>query len=231
MAFLRFTRDKRGYEHFYLVQPSNRRGRSASRVLYWFRTPPNVRVGREPFDDAIRRALETQHPDVMFDWPKLVVAPLPAAEPERWRERRIADRAAKAGRADSGTDTDDAEGPEAAAEAVPPPTAAATTDVPPPTPPSSTQGSEGPQSPRRPRRRRRGRGSRPANDVMTSPGPDGARDLLPPDADGADVDRSKVAASRDAAERREVAEPLEPSESSGQTEPSDHAESRDRSDS
>src|SRR4051794_18056162 len=126
MAFLRFTRDKRGYEHFYLVQPSNRRGRSASRVLYWFRTPPNVRVGREPFDEAIRRALEAQHPDVTFDWPKLVITPLPAAEPERWRERRSADRAAKAaGRAEAETEADSADADGAVADAVPPQAATA----------------------------------------------------------------------------------------------------------
>src|SRR5262245_54845007 len=36
-AFLRFTRDKRGYEHFYLVEPAtNARGKSSARLLYWF---------------------------------------------------------------------------------------------------------------------------------------------------------------------------------------------------
>src|SRR5712671_1510016 len=106
MAFLRFTRDKRGYEHFYLVQPSNRRGRSASRILYWFRTPPNVRVGREPFDLAIRRTLESQYPDVSFDWRKYVDTPIPRVEPEGWRERRDAARAAEAAmRAEATGDT------------------------------------------------------------------------------------------------------------------------------
>ena len=58
MAFLRFTRDKRGYEHFYLVEAStNRRGKTRARVLYWFRTPPGIKVGREPFDEDVRRAL------------------------------------------------------------------------------------------------------------------------------------------------------------------------------
>ena len=68
VAFLRFSRDKRGYENFYLVQPTNRRGKSRPRMLYWFRTPPNVKVGREPFDPDVRRALEAQNPDVTFDW-------------------------------------------------------------------------------------------------------------------------------------------------------------------
>src|SRR5262245_40257266 len=96
MAFLRFTRDKRGYEHFYLVQPSQRRGRTSARVLYWFRTPPNVKVGREPFDERVRRELEIQNPDVVFDWRKILETPIPSADAEKWRERRRAERAAKA---------------------------------------------------------------------------------------------------------------------------------------
>src|SRR5262245_44222302 len=96
MAFLRFTRDKRGYEHFYLVESSPRRGKSPTRVLYWFRTPPNVKVGREPFDDRVRRELETQNPDVVFDWRRILDTPIPSADAEKWRERRRAERAAKA---------------------------------------------------------------------------------------------------------------------------------------
>src|SRR5436309_1118297 len=96
MAFLRFTRDKRGYENFYLVQPSQRRGRSSARVLYWFRSPPNVKVGREPFDEHIRRELEAQNPDVTFDWRRILETPIPSADAEMWRERRRVERAAKA---------------------------------------------------------------------------------------------------------------------------------------
>ena len=96
MAFFRFNRDKRGYEHFYLVEPStNRRGKVKSRVLYWFRTPPGVRVGREPFDEGVRRALEEQNPGVVFDWRAIIEAPIPSADTEKWRERRRAERAAK----------------------------------------------------------------------------------------------------------------------------------------
>src|SRR5262245_24136095 len=98
MAFLRFTRDKRGYEYFYLVQPSQQRGRSTARVLYWYRTPPNVKVGREPFDEEVRRALERQNPDVVFDWRRILETPIPSADAEKWRERRRAERAAKAAR-------------------------------------------------------------------------------------------------------------------------------------
>src|SRR5581483_178022 len=38
MAFLRFTRDKRGYEHFQLVESSTKRGRTRTKVLFWLRT-------------------------------------------------------------------------------------------------------------------------------------------------------------------------------------------------
>ena len=99
MAFLRFTRDKRGYEQFSLVEATtNRRGKSRTRLLYWYRTPPNVRVGREPFDETVRRALEAQNPGVQFDWRKIVETPIPSAETERWRERRPAEKAEKAAR-------------------------------------------------------------------------------------------------------------------------------------
>ena len=96
MAFLRFTRDKRGYEHFYLVEPTtNRRGKVRARVLYWFRTPPSVKMGREPFDPDARSALEAQNPKVAFDWRAIADTPIPSAEAERWRERRRAERAAR----------------------------------------------------------------------------------------------------------------------------------------
>jgi hypothetical protein len=94
LAVFRFSRDKRGYEYFSLVQATtNRRGKVRQRVLYWFRTPPNVRVGREPFDEAVRRQLEAQNPDVTFDWPRILEAPIPSADADRWRERRRVERA------------------------------------------------------------------------------------------------------------------------------------------
>ena len=93
MAYLKFSRDKRGYEHFYLVQPSNR-GKARPRMLYWFRTPPGVRIGRSPFDPDMRRELEAQNPDVVFDWEAIANTPIPpVVEPERWRERRRVERA------------------------------------------------------------------------------------------------------------------------------------------
>ncbi len=99
MPFLRFSRDKRGYEHTYLVQATNRRGKPVRpRVLYWFRTPPGVRLGREPFDEDVRRMLEVQNPGIAFDWGTIVKTPFPAAEPEHWRERRRVERAARQSR-------------------------------------------------------------------------------------------------------------------------------------
>jgi len=97
VPFLRFSRDKRGYENIYLVHNQNRRGKPPrQRVLYWYRTPPGVRVGRPPFDEEARRRLEAQNPDVTFDWPAIIATPMPPpAENEQWRERRRAERAAK----------------------------------------------------------------------------------------------------------------------------------------
>jgi hypothetical protein len=96
LPFLKFSRDKRGIEHFSLVHTStNRRGKVRPRVLYWYRSPPDVKVGREPFDPAMRRALEAQHPDIAFDWRTIVETPIPSADADKWRERRRIERAAK----------------------------------------------------------------------------------------------------------------------------------------
>lgn len=89
---LRFNKDKRGYENTYLVQPEgNRRGRSRSRILYWFRTPPGIRVGRGPLDEDAIRMLEAQNPEVQFDWTRILKAQPPAdprrAAPSEERER------------------------------------------------------------------------------------------------------------------------------------------------
>lgn len=104
MAFFRFNRDKRGYEHFFLVEPvTNRRGKTRTRVLYWYRTPPNVKVGRLPFDEDVQRALEAQNPTVVFDWNKILNAPIPSAEAEKWRDRRRAEKAEKVARQQAAT--------------------------------------------------------------------------------------------------------------------------------
>jgi hypothetical protein len=93
VAFLKFSRDKRGYENFYLVEPATR-GKARPRVLYWFRTPPNVKVGRTPFDIEMQHAVEAQNPGVVFDWDAIVRTPIPPpSDTERWRERRRVERA------------------------------------------------------------------------------------------------------------------------------------------
>ena len=165
MASLRFSRDKRGYESTYLVLPTARRGKSRPRVVYWFRTPPGIRVGREPFDEAMRGALESQYPDATFDWQQLANTPIPPPPaPEPWRERRRAEREAKL-----------REKSEAAAEAAAPEVVEARADdavapevsgadallgVPPSTGEPRTSGaSSQPSSRRRRRGRRRGRGA------------------------------------------------------------------------
>src|SRR5262245_15843629 len=176
MAFLRFTRDKRGYEHFYLVQPTtNRRGKVRTRILYWFRTPPNVKVGRQPFDDALRRALEAQNPGIAFDWQKIVDTPIPSADAEKWRERRRAERAERVAR-QAETEAEEAqevadESPNAEEEQASSEQAA---DAPPADVPEVRAAQSGEQPQQRPeqrRRRRRRRGRRGGPDRAQEPQP------------------------------------------------------------
>ncbi|MGE3177183.1 MAG: hypothetical protein AB7O32_06915 [Vicinamibacterales bacterium] len=96
MPFVRFSRDKRGYEHTYLIHAPKKGG--PARVLYWYRTPPGVKVGRPAFDDAVRKSLEAQYPQVEFDWTDILSATMPPVEVEHWRERRRAEKAAKQAR-------------------------------------------------------------------------------------------------------------------------------------
>ena len=77
---MRFTRDKRGYETTSLVHAGRRGGRSRPRVLYWFRTPPGVKVGRPALDEDAIKWIEEHNPDIEFDWPKILEAQ-PAAAP------------------------------------------------------------------------------------------------------------------------------------------------------
>ena len=118
MPFVRFSRDKRGYEHVYLFHADDRGGRGKlPRVLYWFRSPPGVRVGREPFDEPVQRALEAAYPGVVFDWKRIKSTPMPAPqEAEMWRERRRAERAARRAPSADALGTD-GETPERQAEA------------------------------------------------------------------------------------------------------------------
>ena len=68
MPFLRVVRDKRGYETTYLMHWYREGNRQRSKILYVFRTPGGVRVGRDPFEPDVLRQIEAQHPDIAFDW-------------------------------------------------------------------------------------------------------------------------------------------------------------------
>ena len=59
MPYLRYSRDKRGYEHTYVLHGSRAGGRP--RILYWFRTPPHVVVGRDALDEEATKAIEVSH--------------------------------------------------------------------------------------------------------------------------------------------------------------------------
>ena len=82
---MRFDRDRRGYETTALMHAAGRGG--GKRLLYWFRTPPGVRVGRAPIDETAIRLLEQHNPDVEFDWTRILKAP-PAAEGQGRRDSR-----------------------------------------------------------------------------------------------------------------------------------------------
>jgi hypothetical protein len=69
---LRFSRDKRGYENTFVVHSERRRGKSRSRILYWFRTPPGVKVGRSALDEDAIRQIEELNPFVEFDWTRIL---------------------------------------------------------------------------------------------------------------------------------------------------------------
>jgi hypothetical protein len=182
MAFFRFSRDKRGYEHFSLVEPTtNRRGKVRQRVLYWFRSPPDIKVGREPFDEGVRRALEAQYPDVAFDWRSILEAPIPSADADKWRERRRAERAAKQAVAAEAAD-EPAELAEAidATDAEPEPATAASVTLAPP--PAASNGVDGA---RKKRRRRRGRRTPvPAESGQPNDAPDAADSEDPTESSG-----------------------------------------------
>lgn len=92
MPSVKVSRDKRGY-HFISLAESTRPGAPA-RILYWFRSPPGLKVGRVPFDAETRRTLAARYPGLDVDWTRLAEMPMPPPE-EPWREQRRAERAAK----------------------------------------------------------------------------------------------------------------------------------------
>jgi hypothetical protein len=69
VPFLRVIRDKRGYETTYLMHWYREGTRQRSRILYVFRTPGGVRVGRAALEPEVLRQIEQRYPDITFDWP------------------------------------------------------------------------------------------------------------------------------------------------------------------
>ena len=129
-------------------------------MLYWYRSPPDVKVGREPFDLDVRRALEVQNPDVIFDWRAIVETPIPSADADKWRERRRAERAAKhaAAQEESAETETEAEVPSAEADAEASAVTAAVVVSPGAEPQSAVAPAGGDANRKRRRRRRGGRG-------------------------------------------------------------------------
>jgi hypothetical protein len=91
VPFLRVIRDKRGYETTYLMHWFRDGNRQRSRILYVFRTPGGVRVGRAALEPDVIRHIESHHPDIDFDWTAIrenqqVVEP--AVDTRRRRQKR-----------------------------------------------------------------------------------------------------------------------------------------------
>ena len=112
MPFLRFSRDERGYENTYLCHTFRRGGAPQLRVLYWFRTPPDVKVGRLALDPVAIRAIEDSNPDLQFDWGKILKVKPPPPPPVYGQDRagRRKGRATKAAKAASSPDSTSATG-------------------------------------------------------------------------------------------------------------------------
>jgi hypothetical protein len=91
VPFLRVIRDKRGYETTYLMHLYRDGPRQRSRILYVFRTPGGVRVGRDPLEPEVLRQIEAQYPDIVFNWQQIRETQQlieTAADPRRRRPRR-----------------------------------------------------------------------------------------------------------------------------------------------
>lgn len=69
---MRFSRDRRGYENTFVLHGERRRGKGRPRLLYWFRTPPEVKVGRAALDEEAIRLIEELNPDIEFDWTRIL---------------------------------------------------------------------------------------------------------------------------------------------------------------
>jgi hypothetical protein len=65
--------------------------RQRSKILYVFRTPGGVRVGRDPLEPDVLRQIESQYPDIQFNWATVRESQQvieTSIEPRRRRPRR-----------------------------------------------------------------------------------------------------------------------------------------------
>lgn len=96
MPYLRFSRDKRGYENTYVLHTFRGKRGAEPRLLYWFRTPPGARVGRHPLDQEAIRTIEASNPGLEFDWGEMLkVRPAPRPAEPRRRKPQTARKAAR----------------------------------------------------------------------------------------------------------------------------------------
>jgi hypothetical protein len=88
VPFIRYARDKRGYESTYVMHAYRPgQGPQRARVLYLFRTPAHVKIGRKALEPEVMEALEHTHPDLSFDWTNLSSERPTVASDPRDRER------------------------------------------------------------------------------------------------------------------------------------------------
>jgi hypothetical protein len=105
VPYLRLTADRRGFENTFLLHVAA--PGEAPRVLYWYRTAPGLRIGRPALDDSAMRTLESQYPDIDFDWRYILdmgaMTPVEVEAPVPPRRRKPQPRAADDLADDAGT--------------------------------------------------------------------------------------------------------------------------------
>jgi hypothetical protein len=119
VPFLRVIRDKRGYETTYLMHWYREGAKQRSRILYVFRTPGGVRVGRDALDPDVLREIEREYPDIDFDWRAVVSNQQvveSSTEPRRPRKRKRSEEDGDAPAPVAAPAQTEAPPPEAAAE-------------------------------------------------------------------------------------------------------------------
>jgi hypothetical protein len=109
VPYLRLVADRRGVEHTYLLHtpaPGEK-----TKILYWYRTAPGLRIGRPALDEAAMRTLEEQYPDIDFDWQYILdmgaMTPVEVEAPLPPRKRKPAPRPEPEPESDTDAATDD----------------------------------------------------------------------------------------------------------------------------